>query len=93
MVQSNLIIAHLKVSSNSLGFNLIEAHENLKDYISAYHLSDNNGNKDTNNMITKTSWFLPYMKTDAKFYTIEVYGLLPEKLVLQYDLVKSVIAK
>ena len=46
-----LDVAHLKVSSNSLEFNLIDAHEKLAPWIKAYHLSDNDGTQDSNHPV------------------------------------------
>ena len=68
----NLLIdvAHLKVSSKTLKF---DAGKTLKDFrqnIMAFHLSDNDGNADTNDPLTKESWFWEYLKSDADFYTI-----------------------
>ena len=41
-------VAHLKVSSNSLGFNKIQFLELVNSFIGAYHLSDNDGLSDSN---------------------------------------------
>ena len=70
-----LDVAHLKVSSKTLGFNLQKAHRDLSKIITAYHLSDNNGYEDSNQKFTKKSWFWKNLKKKVKFFTIEVYNI------------------
>tara|TARA_B100001063_G_C16777560_1_gene566924 strand:+ start:425 stop:1288 length:864 start_codon:yes stop_codon:yes gene_type:complete len=84
-----LDVAHLKVSSRSLNFNLKKSHESLKKYIKAYHLSDNNFIVDSNEAITHKSWFLKSLKKKLNYYTIEVYKKDLNKLKQQVDLVKK----
>ena len=45
----------------------------LKPYIEGYHLSDNDGLKDSNREFTKNSWFYNGLK-DVKYISIEVYS-------------------
>ena len=66
-------LAHLKVSSNSLNFDAIEFLSECDSWISAYHLSDNDGTRDSNEPFSKDSWFWPYLKKDLNYYSIEVY--------------------
>jgi sugar phosphate isomerase/epimerase len=66
-------LAHLKVSSNSLNFDPIEFLSKCDEWISAYHLSDNDGTRDSNEPFSKDSWFWPYIKKDLNYYSIEVY--------------------
>ena len=66
-------LAHLKVSSNSLKFDAIEFLSECDSWISAYHLSDNDGTRDSNEPFSKDSWFWPYLKKDLNYYSIEVY--------------------
>ena len=70
-----LDVAHLKVSAKTLGFNLQKAHKDLREIITAYHLSDNNGLIDSNKKFTNKSWFWKNINNQAKFFTIEVYNL------------------
>lgn len=84
-----LDVAHLKVSAQTLNFDLIGAHEFLRDLIGAYHLSDNDGVEDTNCPIAENSWFWPYLKTNLDNYTLEVYGKSAEFLITQRKLVDS----
>ena len=64
-------VAHLKVSSKTLKFNLVKSFKYLKTYTGAYHLSDNNGIIDNNRDIKKNSWFLNLI-TKVDFISIEV---------------------
>lgn len=74
-VQFLLDVAHLKVSSVALNFDLLNAHEKLLPLIKAYHLSDNCGLYDSNKPIQQSSWFMNRLKTGLNYYSIEVYGL------------------
>lgn len=66
-------IAHLKVSSNVLKFDLNDALDSASKWIKAYHLSDNDGFNDTNQPINQKTWFLNKLKNNCLFYTLEVY--------------------
>ncbi len=87
----NLLIdvAHLKVSANSLEFDPEEYLKIFSGVTEAYHLSDNDGTADTNNPFTANSWFVPHIKKDVKYYSIEVYNENIEKLESLYQLVQS----
>ena len=52
---------HLKVSSKSLNLNLIEEYNKIKKFIKALHHSDNDGLKDSNQIINDEYWFLDYI--------------------------------
>ena len=85
-----LDVGHLKVSAKTYGFNLFKAHEMLKPYIEGYHLSDNDGLKDSNREFTKNSWFYNGLKKDVKYISIEVYSKNLKKLKsLQYLIKKK----
>ena len=66
-------LAHLKVSSHSLKFDAIDFLRKCDLWISAYHLSDNDGTRDSNQPFSEDSWFWPYLKKDLNYYSIEVY--------------------
>ncbi len=70
-----LDVAHLKVSSKTLKFDLQKAHRSLKKYINAYHLSDNDGITDSNQKFSKNAWFWKHFKKNTDFITIEVYNV------------------
>ena len=73
-VKMLLDVAHLKVSSKTLGFKKENMFSKCKDYIQGYHLSDNNGLKDSNKKFNSKSWFWRYLNTNLDYYSIEVYG-------------------
>lgn len=84
-----LDVGHLKVSSQSLGFNLSQAHKDLYNKISAYHLSDNDGITDQNKPVTDDSWFWNDLKSNVSFLTLEIYNSSIEELVSQKELVEN----
>lgn len=64
--QSNYIgllldTAHFKVSSNTLGFDLLEGVKSISSFIKAIHHSDNDGEYDTNRPIENKYWFKKLM--------------------------------
>jgi sugar phosphate isomerase/epimerase len=84
-----LDVGHLKVSSKTLGFDLVSSHENLKPIIEGYHLSDNNGKKDSNNEFSENSWFFKKLKLDIKYISIEVYTKNLKILKKLHNLIKK----
>jgi len=84
-----LDVGHLKVSAKTLGFDLLKAHEMLKPYIKGYHLSDNNGLRDSNKEFTKKSWFYNKLKKNVKYISIEVYTKNIKKLKSLQDLIRK----
>jgi sugar phosphate isomerase/epimerase len=74
-------VAHLKVSSQSLGFDLFDAFKDFGHRIVGYHLSDNDGFEDTNDPFTYSSWFWDHIKAwPTRYYSIEVYNQTPKSL-------------
>ncbi len=65
-------LAHLKVSSRTLNFSPSEYLVKFDEKIKAYHLSDNEGKFDTNDLIKKNSWFWKYIKKDKDYFTLEL---------------------
>ena len=88
-----LDVAHLKVSANSLEFDLIHAHETLKKWIRGYHLSDNDGTADSNEHVHSDSWFWKVLMPDLDYYSLEVYQTPIYGLVEQYNYVAMMLAK
>ena len=72
----NLLIdvAHLKVSSNTLNYDKINYLKNVKKWIKGYHLSDNDGTRDSNDSFDEKAWFWPFIKKDLRYYSLEVYS-------------------
>lgn len=86
-------VAHLKVSANSLNFKKELFLKKLKSWIAAYHLSDNDGLRDSNEKFTEESWFWPYLKNDLDYYSIEVYNSSTKELLEQRELAKNMLSK
>lgn len=84
-----LDVAHLKVSAKTFGFDLSQAHEQLKPWIRAYHLSDNDGTADSNDPVTEASWFWEYLIRGLDYYSLEVYGTSVQFLFEQVSLVRE----
>lgn len=82
--------AHLKVSANTLSFDLNEALDLISPYIFYIHHSDNNGLEDTNNPIYDDYWFLPKMfKFQEVIHVLEVRDQNIENIKRQQELLES----
>lgn len=79
-------VAHLKVSSHTIGFDMVKGLRQLWDHTDAYHLSDNDGVEDTNGVIHEESWFWNHLNPTVRNYTVEVYSpdinVLHEQVIL-----------
>ena len=82
-------LAHLKVSSLTLGFCKYEFLETTKEYTFAYHLSDNDGLTDSNQPVREDSWFWNYLRKDLDYYSLEVYCVSNEILREQVDITEE----
>lgn len=82
-----LDVAHLKVSGKALDFDIVAAHKQLRPWIKAYHLSDNDGSSDSNNAVSEKSWFWGDLVRGLDYYSLEVYQSPTSELVAQRDLV------
>jgi sugar phosphate isomerase/epimerase len=88
-VKQLIDVAHLKVSANSLNFHPSKMFDLCNERIAGFHLSDNNGLEDSNKPFGENSWFWPHLKPDVDYYSVEVYGCTPDRLLQQANLVKS----
>jgi sugar phosphate isomerase/epimerase len=68
-----LDIAHLYVSSNTLGFKPLSLLNRIAERIEGYHVSSNHGLVDSNEPLTLDSPLLSLIQPGHKFYTLEVY--------------------
>jgi sugar phosphate isomerase/epimerase len=84
-------VAHLYVSSKTLNFAPETYFKLCDEWISGYHLSDNDGTADKNEPITNKSWFWGHIKSGLDVYTIEVYNTELGVLHEQCKLIESVI--
>ena len=87
-----LDVAHLRVSANSLGFDAIAAVKQIAPWIIACHLSDNDGQTDSNQVLTSQSWFwealAKYLKTKP-VWILEVYEITPDVIHEQLNLIRT----
>lgn len=88
-VRQLIDVAHLKVSANSLNFDPSQMFNLCHERIAAYHLSDNNGQEDSNRQFDEDAWFWPHLKSDVGYYSVEVYGCTADQLLQQANLVRS----
>ena len=84
-------VAHLKVSSKTLGFSPKEYLSKCSKFINGYHISENDGIDDQNKFINKNSWFLPYLKRNLDYYTLEIRSKNFMKLKSQVKFLKKYI--
>lgn len=82
-------VAHFKVSSKTMGFDLTKGYNKIYKFINAYHLSDNNGFQDNNLFFSKNSWFIKKIKKNCLFYTIEVYSKDFKRIKKLINLIKK----
>lgn len=87
----NLLVdlAHLKVSSRTLGSNPLEFLAKTRKWTKACHLSDNDGLCDSNEPFALDSWFWPHLDKGLNYYSVEVYDRPIEILIDQLALVRS----
>lgn len=86
-------VAHLKVTSETLGFDPYAALNRLSPIIMAYHLSENDGTVDSNHPVMKDSWFWEALRPDAQFVTLEVSPAFGTDFRQQVELVSMNWAK
>lgn len=88
-----LDVGHLYVSSKSLEFSIEKFIDACKPFIKCIHFSENDGSKDTNNIIKKDSWFWKPLKkiiTDKLVFVLEAYNLPIKVIQQQISLISSV---
>lgn len=79
-------VAHLKVSAKTEKLDPIRSLKIMNKYVEGYHFSENNGLMDSNKPFKKNAWFLPYIKKDLNYYSIEVYNASTNKLKNQINI-------
>jgi sugar phosphate isomerase/epimerase len=84
-----LDVAHLKVSAKTLGFNRSEMFLKCKNKIFGYHLSENNGSRDSNEAFDENSWFWKFIPKESEYVSIEVYENQAKKLFNLLKLAKN----
>lgn len=82
-----LDVAHLKVSANTIGYSAFDYAKEFKEITRGYHLSDNNGLEDSNEKISRDSWFWDILDNSVNYVSVEVYVNDATTLAKQYNLV------
>lgn len=85
-------VGHLKVSANSLGFKKQDLLKRCSQWIKAFHLSDNDGKRDSNNKVSFDSWFWPYINKELDYYSLEIYNTKPIELMDQFNFATKMLA-
>lgn len=75
-----LDFGHLKVSSNTLGFDLSSAVSSVQPWVGGYHLSENHGELDDHLNFNANAWFFPYLNPRVDFATLEIKNSRPEDI-------------
>jgi sugar phosphate isomerase/epimerase len=70
-----LDVGHLKVSSNTLQFDLVNAFQLLEKFTEGYHLSENLGESDDHFGFSMEAWFIPLLNPNIAFGTLEISNL------------------
>lgn len=87
-----LDVAHLKVSSMSLGLDPVQQIRDVAPFVKAVHLSENDGQRDSNQKVTRKSWFwsalMEYLDSSTAFI-LEAYDLSLEEIVEQLNLISE----
>ena len=65
-------VAHLKVTAMTMGTDPLKELQVLSGCTKGYHLSDNDGQSDSNGPVTAESWFWPALDPTVEFATLEV---------------------
>ena len=79
-------VGHLKVSSKTLKYSVDNFFSGLDNYIDGYHLSDNDGFEDSNDKISKNSWFWQYIDKNADYFSLEIYNIDPLTAQKQFEI-------
>lgn len=84
-----LDLAHLQVSSKTLNFSPVEYLKKFDHRIKAYHLSDNEGEFDTNDPIKESSWFWDHLKKDKEYFTLELKTIKIDEIKNQINMLEK----
>ena len=86
-------VAHLKVSSKTLNFDPKKMFILCKNRIMGYHISENDGDRDSNSLFDNNAWFWKYIDNNKEYLSIEVYDRDPKNLKKLFELAKKKIKK
>ncbi|MDC6477656.1 TIM barrel protein [Candidatus Pelagibacter sp.] len=88
-----LDVGHLKVSSKTEKFDLNNGMIKLKNIVTGYHLSENNGLEDQNKNFARNAWFLRHLKKNLNYYTLEIYKTNLDKIYKTKLMLENFLAK
>jgi len=81
---------HAKVTAKSVDLQVERFLEQILPHVFAFHLSDNDGLRDTNEPFDSSSWFMPYLRQVPDVpMVIEVYRLTTGALLAQHQCLES----
>jgi sugar phosphate isomerase/epimerase len=87
-----LDVAHVKVTAKSLGFSAAEFIYEVAPNVEAVHLSDNNGEGDTNDPITEGAWFWEPLTSSGLAsvpWVLEVYNQNSQQIESQLRIIRN----
>jgi sugar phosphate isomerase/epimerase len=90
-----LDVGHLKVSAVTLGFDMVAAAARLAPLVRCFHLSDNDGTEDSNQVIAADAWFWKPLRGALDMqphWVLEAYNLPLQTVVEQLALIEARIA-
>lgn len=88
-----LDVAHAKVSATALGFDVDNFVDQVAPYTRCLHLSENNGQEDTNEPFGRSAWFVPRLKEFSHCeVVVEAYRLEPGVIRTQLEFLQRVFA-
>ncbi len=83
-------VGHLKVTANALQFNRTKFLHQVENYITAFHLNDNDGTFDSNQIFDEKAWFISEIRRYPNHKkVIESYKLSIEQLKQIITLVRT----
>lgn len=88
-----LDVAHAKVSATALGYSAHAFVDRVAPHVRCLHLSDNNGQEDSNLPFGAEAWFVPRLKEFRHCeIVVEAYRLEPGVMLSQLELLQRVLA-
>jgi len=88
-----LDVAHVKVSATALGFKPESFVDLVSEHVRCLHLSDNDGNEDSNQPFGEDAWFYSRLKDFSMCeIVVESYNLEPQVMLSMQDLLQRSLA-
>lgn len=84
-----LDFGHLRVSANTLGFDLISAVSDVQKWVGGYHMSENHGEFDDHLNFDSSAWFLSYLDATVDFATLEIKNSKPNEILETWKMVNE----